>query len=121
MCGKSKKGICKNVKQCHSPHTLGFVKDGYFSQFYITFLYYVLMLIQNELMKRYTQILKEEVGLSSQGDLSLNPSSLSSYLRASSKFYHLSEPPVSSYEKWSNTLVRPRKSIREAPSALLEP
>lgn len=120
MCDKSKKGICKNVKQCHSPHTLGFGKDGYFSQFYITFLYNVLMLIPNELMKRYTQIFKEEVGLSSQGDLGLNPSSLSSYLGASSKFYHLSEPPVSSYEKWGNTLVRLRKSIRKAPSTLLE-
>jgi len=72
-------------------------------------------------MKRYVQIFKEKVGLSSQGDLSLNLSSLSFYLGASSKFYHLSEPPVSSYEKWGNTLVRIRKSIRKAPHTLLEP
>ena len=74
------------------------------SKFYITLLYNALILVPNELMKRYMQIFKEKVGLSSQGDLSLNPSSLSSYLGASSKFYDLSEPPVSSYEKWGNTL-----------------
>lgn len=64
-------------------------------------------------------MLKEEAaGLCSQGDLILNPNSLSSYLANSITSWSLQFLHM---KNGINILVRIRNIIRKAPSTLLEP